>query len=405
MNRRLTGLLIAMLVCSVPCLAKKNAPITAVPRVFSINAAALRDLRVRIANGSFKSPALETLRADADRALKLEPLSVMQKSQMPPSGNKHDYMSLAPYWWPDPAKPDGLPYVRRDGERNPEIRQVRDHETCGRMITATRTLALAYYLLGDERYAAKAASLLRTWFLDPATRMEPNLQYAQAVRGVNEGRGTGLIETSGFNATVDAVGMLAGSDAWTPADQKGMQDWFARYLAWMLTSKNGRDEAAAKNNHGSYYDVQIASFALFIGNRRLALSTLERVSQRITAQLDREGRQPLELERTNALGYSTFNLRALFKLACLGDSLRLNLWSLESGDGKSIRKALDFLTPYVAGEKKWGYRQITPYDVRQIAPLYVIAARKYHDANYERVAQKLNPAWSNDVECVLAGLQ
>jgi hypothetical protein len=243
---------------------------------------------------------------------------------------------------------------------------------------------------------------MRVWFLDPATRMNPNLEYAQAIRGINTGRGIGLIETHGFSSTVDSIGMIAGSKSWTDADQKGMEKWFGTFLRWMQESKNGRDESAAKNNHGSFYDVQAVSLALFTGNKTLATSILRREPQRISAQLGKDGGQPLELARTKALGYSSFNLSALFQLACLGENVGLDLWSYKDRDGKSIRAALDFLTPYVTGEKKWTYQQIAPYEPGQIVPLYVIAASKYKHPQYEQIAQKLDPALSSSITVSVA---
>src|SRR5262249_17228397 len=162
----------------------------------------------------------------------------------------------------------------------------------------------------DEAYAVRAAQLLRVWFLDPATRMNPNLQYAQAIPGVNTGRGIGLIETRGLAQVVDAVGLLAGSNALTGADQRGLQEWFAGFLRGMVKRKNGRDEAAAKNNHGTYFDLQAASFALFLGRNELAVNILQSARQkRIATQIEPDGRQPLELVRTKAWSYSVGNLQ------------------------------------------------------------------------------------------------
>jgi hypothetical protein len=396
--------LAALALCQLSSAAENaTAPLNAEPpRVFSMDGNALRAVRDRVATGKFSDPALDSLRARADKFLKQELVSVVQKSITPPSGDKHDYMSLAPYWWPDPTKPRGLPYIRRDGERNPEIKTMLDHEHCDQMITSTYTLALAYYVFQDERYAEAATKSLRLWFLDPATRMNPNMQFAQAVRGMNDGRGIGLIETHRLSSTVDAIGLLDGSKSWTEADQKGIQDWFAKYLQWVLDSKNGQDESQSRNNHGSYYDVQVASIALFTGNTDLAAKVLKKEPRRILAQIDKKGGQPLEVERTKALGYSTFNLAALFQLAFLGQHVGVDLWSVQGKDGASIRKALDFLTPYVTGEKKWPYKQIETYDSSGIVPLYLTASLKYRAPEYEEIARKIDPNLSESVEYLFA---
>src|SRR6267142_1140516 len=155
------------------------------PRTFLLNPQKLTETKQRIQSGDKTfDAALAKLEADARKALQQEPVSVTTKATTTPGGDKHDYMSQAPYFWPDPTKPNGLPYIRRDGERNPEINKITDHHTMDQMVSATRTLALAYYLKGNEQYAAKATQLLRVWFLDAATRMNPNLQYAQAIPGV-----------------------------------------------------------------------------------------------------------------------------------------------------------------------------------------------------------------------------
>ncbi len=257
------------------------------PRVFLLDENHLEVTRKRIHEGKHNlSAALDKLDRDARKAMSAGPFSVVTKVATPPSGDKHDYMSQAPYFWPNPDSVNGLPYIRRDGERNPEINQITDHRSLDQLESAVETLALAYYFKGDEAYAAKAVSLLRTFFLDPATRMKPNLQYAQFIPGVNTGRGIGLIETRGLTRVVDSVGLLAGSKALTESDRRALQGWFGQFLQWMLESKNGRDEAAAKNNHGTYYDLQVASFALFVGKRELAVQVLKEARQkRIASQI------------------------------------------------------------------------------------------------------------------------
>lgn len=276
--------------------------------------------------------------------------------------------------------------VRRDGKRNPEIRKISDRDGLGGLISNVETLAFGFYFLGDEPYAARAALLLRTWFLDPATRMNPHLEYGQAIPGVNQGRGIGIIETSGLVRLVDAVGLLEGSKAWTAADQQGLVAWFEAYLRWLRESRHGRDEAATTNNHGTHYDAQVASFALFTGQRSLAAAVLSETRQkRIAAHIQPDGRQPRELERTRAWSYSVMNLGGFFSLAALGERSGVDLWHYETPDGRSIRKALDWLLPFAQGEA-WPYRQITPWSPKDLAPLLREAAVQYREPRYAALA-------------------
>jgi len=397
----------AILLLSAFAGAADKAPATSSTqtlRVFSTSTSALQQLHDRVASGKYSHPALDKLRSEANKALKMEPVSVMQKTITPPSGNKHDYLSLARYWWPDLTRPGGLPYMRRDGEVNPETSQVQDEHHLNAMITATTRLSLAYYLFGDERYAEQATKLMRVWFLDPETRMNPNMKHAQLTRGRNTGRGSGLIDSRRLSVVVDNIGLLAGSKAWTPADQSGMQQWFAQYLKWLRESDNGRKEALAENNHGSFYDVQVASIALFLGDTGLATKVLKNETGRVAEQVNKDGGQPRELERTRALWYSTFNLSALFQLAQLGENVGVDLWTFQTKDGRSIRKALDFLTPYITSEKKWPYKQIDHYPNTAILPLYLRAAVQYKAPEYEDVARKIQPGPSDDIACLLATL-
>jgi hypothetical protein len=362
----------------------RNTATQGLPRVFLLDAKQLQDTRNRIRAGDTNiSAAWAKLEAEAQKALNVGPFSVVTKDPTPPSGTKHDYMSQAPYFWPDPNKPSGLPYIRRDGERNPEINKITDHRSLDQMVGAVETLALAYYFRSKEPYATKAVQLLRAFFLDPDTRMNPHLQFAQAIPGVNTGRGIGLIETRGLTRVVDAVGLLAGSKALREADRRGLEDWFGKFLKWMLGSKNGRDEAAAKNNHGSYYDLQVASFALFLGEKEFAKDILQTArTKRIAAQIEPDGRQPLELARTKAWSYSVGNLDGLMLLAKLGENVGVDLWNYQSGDGRSIRRALDYLVPVALGEQKWTYQQLGEWPPQMLFPLLRKAATKYEDRKF-----------------------
>jgi hypothetical protein len=360
------------------------------PRVFLLDGRWLQETRRRVAEGDAElADAVTRLREEAREALEAGPFSVTHKTILPPSGDKHDYMSLGPYWWPDPGKPDGLPYIRRDGEVNPEG-EAYDRRPLGQMTSAVETLALAYYLTGNEPYAQHATRLLRVWFLDDATRMNPHLQYGQAIPGRVEGRGIGIIDTAQLARLVDAVGMLGTSPAWTTADQQGLEAWFRQYLTWLRESRHGRDEDRTRNNHATWYDVQVATFALLVGQQQIARDVLGKVGERrIVTQIEPDGRQPLELDRTRSFDYSAMNLRGMFDLARLGEHVGVDLWHFETDDGRSIRRALDWLIPYAAGQEPWKHRQISPFVPDRLGPLLRRAALVYQQPRYEQAFRQL----------------
>jgi len=373
--------------------------------VFLLNANQLRTARQRISAGDKElAPAFSKLEQDAQKALGAKLVSVVTKAVTPPSGDKHDYMSQAPYFWRDPKSPTGLPYIRRDGERNPEINKITDHRSLDDLENSVETLALAYYFTADEAYARKAAELLRTFFLEPATRMNPNLEYGQFIPGVNTGRGIGLIETRGLTRVVDAIGLVEGSKALTVDEERGLKNWFEKFLQWMLDSKNGREEAAARNNHGTYYDVQVVSYSLFVGRKDLAKQILEQArTRRIAAQIEPDGRQPLELARTRAWSYSNGNLDGLMQLATLGERIGVDLWNFETRDGRSIRKALDFLTPIALGQKTWPYQELGGINPESLFPLMRRAAAVYRDKSYQAIMVKVPEVNPSDRSRLLGG--
>ena len=376
-----------------------SAPTAGLPRVFCMDPSRLALVKSRLAGGDTSlQSALKRLRERGDSSLKEGPFSVMDKTSIPPSGDKHDYMSRGPYWWPDPNKPDGLPYIRRDGYRNPEVRaNAFDRTAIGSMFGAVSTLALAYYFTDYEPYAEHASELLRIWFLDPKTKMNPNLQYAQAIPGVVEGRGIGIIDTAGLTGMIDSIGLIERSKAWTDADDKAMRAWCWAYLEWLRTSGNGRDEDKAENNHGTYYDAQRVSLALYTGRAELARDILKSVpARRIDIQITPDGRQPLELARANSFGYSVMNLNGHVNLAQMAQSLGIDLWNYESRDGRSLRKAIDYLAQYADPEKEWPHSQIGRASTSQLLPLLHRAAIAYNDDRYEALIKKASPERAAD---------
>ena len=359
---------------------------------FGARPGALQKAKAAAPSDESVAKALKKLITDADKALAVTPPSVMQKSKVPPSGDKHDYMSIAPYYWPNPATKDGLPYVRKDGKVNPESREEAANDTLrARLVgTTVETLALGYYFTGEEKYAEHAAKVLRTWFLEPATKMTPHFRFAQAIPGVNDGRGTGILEARGLADAADAAILLVGSKHWSAADQQALLAWGVVYFEWLTTSKNGLDERAAKNNHGTWYDVQAAKWALVLGRKDQAKEICaEAASRRIGVQIQPDGKQPLELVRTASFSYSCFNLRALSALAGLGEHAGVDLWKHRSADGRSLVAALDFLVPYLGkNPKPWTMQQIHESNDDDVLPVLRAAALATADDRYESLLKE-----------------
>jgi hypothetical protein len=358
--------------------------------VYSLPAGVLAAARDRVAHGDpALAPAIMRLRAEADNAMHFKPVSVMNKSRVPPSGDRHDYVSQAPYWWPDPAKPDGLPFVRRDGAVYPQSKDDTDARTWETMVTKVEALGLAYYFTHHEPYARHAALLVRTWFLNPETCMNPNLRFAQFVPGRNDGRGAGILEMRHLTRICDAVALISESSDWTAADNDGFRAWLAEYFDWLTTSPNGLDEAAAENNHGSWYDVQVAHIALVLGKTDYAKKILtDGLEKRMAHQIEPDGSQPLELARTKSLSYSLFNLEALCNLAILAEHVNVDWWSYTAKDGQSLRVALRYLAPYADPKKTWIENDLVAGSRTELLPLLAEALRHGEDPQFRELLDK-----------------
>ncbi|MFI9384654.1 alginate lyase family protein [Kutzneria sp. NPDC052558] len=309
--------------------------------------------------------ALKDLLAQADVALTKGPWTVMSKTQTPPSGDKHDYLSLAPYWWPSkpqtPDNPLGCPYVNKDGVHNP-ANDTSDKSDRLTAFSAIYQLSLAWYYTGNPAYAKRAALDLRTWFLDPATRMNPNMNFAQGIPCRTNGRGIGIIEFSyTFTQVLDAAAILSiGAPGWHAADSAGLKSWSSDFLTWLLTSQNGKDEAAQINNHGTFYDMLSAAIALYTGQNTLAHQIVVNAeTSRIDPQILADGSQPQEATRTRSFHYFNFNLVAMTRLAAVGKHVGVDLWAYRTPQGASLFKAVDFVIPAATGGlSQWPYQEI-----------------------------------------------
>ena len=309
----------------------------------------------------------------AEEALVRGRLSVVDKSAMPPSGDRHDYMTVSPYWWPDPKNPDGPQVQRRDGIRIPAM-QVGHPDSARYDYTRSRylfadlaALGLAHFFTGEDRFAAHAAKIVRTWFVDPETRMNPNLNFAQARLGHDGDRGTafGLLEFRDLHFAIDAIRLLAGDlDEETRA---GLRRWLRLYLDWLTGSALGKQASATRNNHGPWYDLQVVAIANDLGDDRVIASTLERARSRIGDHFESDGRQPNELSRTLSQHYCAFNLQGWMYLAQAAEVLGTDLWHHRGPYGAGLREGLLWLLDHDGRE--WPYQQMEPFDRTRLMPL------------------------------------
>jgi hypothetical protein len=297
------------------------------------------------------------VREYADAALKSGPWSVTTTRPKVVDAGPNDYYSEGPYWWPDPKNPKG-PYIRKDGERNP-ARFDANRRDLGAMCSATLALGMGAYLLGEKRYAEHAARVLSTWFVHPKTRMNPNLEYGQAVRGHNTGRGTGIIDTVSFIHCVQGVALLELAGMY---DGAAVRQWFADYLKWMTTSKKGVDEKKAENNHGTWWTAQAAAYATLVGdtaNLRMAWARYRDFL--VPTQIEPDGSCPREEARTNSLSYSVMNLDAFAVICRIAETNGVDLWDYKGPKGVGVRKAFEYLLPYVLHPESWKKQQISRF--------------------------------------------
>jgi hypothetical protein len=336
------------------------------------------DAIAALAESPAGSPAagwLDALRAEADAALGRGPYSVLDKTGVAPSGDRHDYWHPAPYWWPNPATADGLPYVRRDGERVPGTllyepgSEAYDRTRLQRLFDDATVLALAFRATGDVRFGSHAARLVRTWFVDPATRMNPHLLYAQVRPGHSEVQGFGVIEMKDLYFLLDAVRILERAGALDAADSAGLRAWLGEYLVWLRTSPQAAFERAGRNNHGTCYDLQLGAIAAYLDDTPVLLEVLRRIRSRLVDQFDADGRQPEELRRTQTQHYAAFNMQSWLNLARLAETCGFDLWGHEGKDGRSLRRGLDWLLPLLSGHQ-WPWPQAEPFDRDRRLPLY-----------------------------------
>jgi hypothetical protein len=341
--------------------------------------------RVKAAFGNETMGAGKTLAqriiADADLAMAGGTLAVTDKTSPPPSGDLHDYWHPAPYWWPDPAKPDGLPYSKKDGERVPGTRLYSpesdryDRTRLQLLFDRTTALALAWYLTGEMRYANKGAQLIRAWFIDPNTRMTPHLRYAQVRLGHNgnEGSGFGIIEFKDVYFLLDAVRLFERAGSLDGEDCAAFRSWLEHYVDWMRTSAQGGNERRQRNNHGTYYDLQEAAILAYLGDNHALRDIILRALTRIPDQITPDGEQPHEMARTLTQHYCFFNLQGWVNILLLARSNGIPTDCHDDQPSCRVSQAARWLL--AKDVRGWAFPQIAPFDPQRVFPLRSAAER------------------------------
>lgn len=327
----------------------------------------------------------------ADAAMKLEPVTITTFRAKLSEGGPNDFYSNGDYWWPNPNTTNGLPYIQRDGQTNPG-NFIAHRQVVRQLSDAVAALGAACKITGDDRYAKKSAKLLKIFFLDEKTRMNPSLQFAQAIPGVSPGRGTGIIDTLHIIEIPKAIEVMETSPAFPPEVLSGLKKWFAGYVAWMRTSKNGNDEATAGNNHAVAYWLQVAVFAQFTGDEKNLTECRRRFREVfVPKQMANDGSFPAELKRTKPYGYSIFQLDNLVTLCQVLSTPENDLWNFTLTDGRNIHKAVEFMFPYLADKSTWPRKpDVMAWDgwpVRQ--PNLLFAGLAFNEQKYLDLWKKL----------------
>ena len=309
--------------------------------------------------------AMKNIVEEADSEMSAGPFSVTDKKVLAPSNDPKDYVSLAPYFWPDPSKPNGLPYMNKDGQVYPGTRsgENSDRPRIEDMFVAVRSLNIAAYMIGNQEYAKHSADLLRAFFLDSKTGMNPNLNFAQGVRGSTPGRSFGIIDLNSMPEVLDSIKLMeqvATRQTWTDADREGFRKWCSDFLLWLSTSKNGIEEFKAANNHGAWFDATTSCFADFVGQTDRVKELVKSSEGRIGKEIKADGKLPLELARTKSWHYSIFAITAFAITAEQGHRAGVDLWHYQPADPASgnLTKAVSYLLHYTETRQPWPKRDI-----------------------------------------------
>ncbi len=368
------------LLLAAPKKAKKPSSKDKAPVVNIWNFDRMVEARKALKNGKNDEayrPAYDQLIKDADAALTKKPVSVMDKDDdcVAISGNKHDFITVGKYSWPNPNTPDGLPWIQRDGTRNPNYKRY-DAPKQVEMVNRVKTLCLAYFFSGDEKYAEKAIEFGAVWFLNPDTYMTPNLEYAQVIPGRDDSKGhaPGVIEGYIFVHYLAGISLLTDSKYYTAEFDKGNKEWFSQYASWLRTSKIGAGKGDGNNNIAVARDQQLMACDMFCGDMESAKKMFDEFpAKRIYPQIYPDGRMPMELKRTLAYSYSEYNIAHLLEICQMAKDINPNLFWAKSDISGTIGDALAFLATYFGKpvEDFAPYRQISGWEATQYRTIWL----------------------------------
>jgi hypothetical protein len=336
----------------------------------------------------------------ADKYLREEPVTITSFTSKRSAGGVHDYFSEGDYWWPDP-KDSSAPYIQRDGLTNPDNFTAHRHALI-RLSLEVPALVSAYVISGDEKYAQHALRHLRAWFVADATRMNPSLNFAQAIKGRATGRGIGIIDTIHLVEVARSIEILRDRNLLSPTDSSAIVGWFSEYLRWISTHPYGKEEMNAKNNHGTCWVFQAAAFARLTDDMAMTSFCKKRFKEVLLPdQCASDGSFPLELKRTKPYGYSLFNMEVMGGICALLSTTEDDLWMFALPDGRSMKKAVSFIVPFIKNKNSWPYPKDVMYwnewPVRESFLLF--AGIAYHEQEYVALWNSL-PADPTEMEII-----
>ena len=327
----------------------------------------------------------------ANWAMTQKPITVTAEQCERSAGGVHDFYSEGDYWWQNPDDPSG-PYIQRDGQSNPN-NFTAHRKAMVRFSQIIGSLASAYLLTNDEKYVKKAFEHLHAWFIDEKTSMNPSLLYAQAIKGRATGRGIGIIDMIQMIEVAQGIRVMEHAKVVKQADLQKIKNWFVQYLQWVTTHQYGIDEREAKNNHGTCWVMQVAVFAKLVGNQELIDYCKNRYKTiLLPTQMEKDGSFPLELRRTKPYGYSLFNVDAMATVCHVLSDTKESLWAFQLEDGRTLKKAVEFMYPFVANKASWAYpKDVMYWDEWPVAqPFLLFGYQQYKEDAWLKTWTQLN---------------